>query len=600
LACDLHKEKTAHRRRKRRVKAVISIKMHNHRGIPRAVALFFSAIAAIGSAAPPACAQDSGGEADRAQIERRIDDVRDEAAPRARPEEEERATTLPPAAPAPTAVGIEPFILTGVVLEGADAIDPERLAATYDPFLAQRIGGAELAEILAAIETLYREEGYLLARAEAPAQAIEAGVVTVQVAEGHVETLALEGADGVEETVRGLFSPVLAERPIRLATLERAIMLTQDLPGVTVQDSRMERIDEAGGAHRLTIVVETDAVDGVAYLDNRGDREIGPAQAWLSGGINNALGMGERLSAGIFTVPNDPQELVYGELRADTPIGNAGTRAEFAASGSTSDSGGNLDETGTENRSRTLAASLTHPIIRSREEILTVGGGIEMQRLEEFQREDQSYEDRTRIVTARVAYTRYGLFDGTDAGTTLSASQGLDVLNASTEGDEALSRAEGSGVFTRGRAEIWVTQGFGDNLSLLLQGSGQVADRPLLTGQEFSVGGSRFGRAYNGGEIAGEHGASGLAELRWTDGTAFLGLAGYQLYGFYDAGAVWNEAANGDIDRESLSSAGAGLRFWTEGYRLYFDVQAAQPLTRTPDATDDDGTRFFISGTGQF
>ena len=80
-------------------------------------------------------------------------------------------------------------------------------------------------------------------------------------------------------------------------------------------------------------------VQGSAYLDNRGTRETGRTEGWLGGGVNDGLGLGERIEGLVFTVPDQPEELVYGfpttreELKKrnmPTLTGNS-PRALFAA-----------------------------------------------------------------------------------------------------------------------------------------------------------------------------------------------------------------------------------------------------------------------------
>ena len=65
-------------------------------------------------------------------------------------------------------------------------------------------------------------------------------------------------------------------------------------------------------------------------------------------------------------------------------------------------------------------------------------------------------------------------------------------------------------------------------------------------------------------------------------------IRGYQLYGFIDAGIVWN---NGSPIQQSLSS---GIRVALQDeYRAGFEI--ALPLDYHSFANQDDGTRFYFS-----
>jgi hemolysin activation/secretion protein len=112
----------------------------------------------------------------------------------------------------------------------------------------------------------------------------------------------------------------------------------------------------------------------------------------------------------------------------------------------------------------------------------------------------------------------------------------------------------------------------------------QTASGPLFTSQQFYLGGAAFGRGYGAAEISGDNGLAGSFELRFDQRPNFRYLTGYQLYGFVDAGAVWNDGYNIG-DGLALTSAGGGIRFffWDD---FQADLGVAFPLSyRAPDNT---------------
>ena len=102
----------------------------------------------------------------------------------------------------------------------------------------------------------------------------------------------------------------------------------------------------------------------------------------------------------------------------------------------------------------------------------------------------------------------------------------------------------------------------------------------------------RIGRGYDTGEITGEDGIGGVVELRFSDSPC--DWLGYQLYGFYDAGIVWNDNAAPGAGDATLNSAGAGVRF-NLPRGLFLSYEAAKPLTRTPAVPGDKDVRHFFS-----
>ena len=109
--------------------------------------------------------------------------------------------------------------------------------------------------------------------------------------------------------------------------------------------------------------------------------------------------------------------------------------------------------------------------------------------------------------------------------------------------------------------------------------AGQWSDEPLLSPEQFALGGRRFGRAYEPAELVGDHGWAVRIEPSYI-GRGAGGLSAYQLYAFYDGGEVRdNESAPSADARRSLASAGFGTRL-DLGRHVSAALEAAWPLTR--------------------
>lgn len=537
--------------------------------------------------AAPAAAQTTGAGTDAGQIERRIDD----ATPQ-QPRPPERGPDLPNL-PQESGDDEEEFILAAVSLLGVETLSAAELATTYEDLLATTVTTATAAEIANEITQMYRDAGYVLSRAFVPPQTIDTGVLTVQVAEGSVTEVVIEGVDDAPVDLAAYADAIRREQPLTLDTLERNILLIGDLPGISVARSSLDEDEEGSGAFRLTLVIEYDAVDGTVYADNRGTPSVGRLQSWVSGGTNSVLGLGERLQAGIFTVPNQPEELLYKEVSYLQPLGSAGTEALLSASHSAIDAGSSSGELNTSSESYRFSLRLSHPIIRSRTENLWLNGFAEYRNAAEDQSGAENFDDRLRVLRLRVNYNRSG--ETFFSSALLRLSQGIGVLGASRERAGPLSRFDGDPKFTKVSAELSHAQSIIGGLSAQVSAIGQKSANSLLASEEFAVGGSRFGRAYDFAEVTGEDGIAGALELRYSfEDTGDL-IEFLQVYGFYDRGAVWNRNAGGPFRRHSLSSAGVGFRV-NLPRSIFMNVEAAQPLTR-PVETSGNNThpRYFFS-----
>lgn len=542
---------------------------------------------AFAIAALPAGAQTTGGTTDAGQIERRIDD----ATPQ-RPRQPERGADLPDL-PVEGGDDDAEFILAAFSLLGVEALRAEDLAPTYEELLAQTVTTADAAEIANKITEIYRDAGYVLSRAFVPPQTIDTGVLTVQVAEGSVTEVVFEGLEEMPVDLEPYARAIRSETPLTLATLERNILLIGDLPGIDVARSNLNEDEEGSGAFRLTLVIEYDAVDGTAYADNRGTPSVGRLQSWLSAGTNSMLGLGERFQAGLFTVPNQPEELLYKEVSYLQPLGRAGTEALVSASHSAIDAGSSSGELNTESESYRFSLRLSHPIIRSRTENLWLNGFAEYRNAEEYQSGVENFDDRLRVIRARLNYNRSG--ETFFSSAVLRISQGLSVLGASEERSGALSRFDGHPQFTKVSGDLSHAQSIHGGLSAQISAIGQKSANSLLASEEFAIGGSRFGRAYDFAELTGEDGVAGSVELRYLFEDAFNLIDSLQFYGSYDIGAVWNRNATDTFRRHSLSSAALGVRI-NLPRSIFVNLEAAKPLTREVDTSGGDtDPRYFFS-----
>lgn len=539
-----------------------------------------------------AYAQEGGSDANPGQIQRRIE----ESSPTQR-DSQESGPDLPDI---PESVGDSDtsFILAAVSLRGVETLSPPDIAPAYEELLATRITLADAAEIANRITEIYREKGYVLSRAFVPPQTIETGVLIVQVAEGFVTEVEFSGTDELRTDLAPYVAPILGETPLTLATLERSILLINDISGIQVARSNMREPEEGSGEFILSLQIDYDAQDGTIYFDNRGTPSVGRLQGWISGGLNSALGAGERLQVGVFTIPSQVEELLYKEVSYLQPLGANGTEAFLSLAHSTIDAGSNLGQLDTNSESISATLRMSHPLLRSRKESLWLNGFFEYRNALEYRQGVENFDDRIRVARLRVNYNRGG--ETFFIASILRLSQGLKILNASNEREAPLSRFDANPNFTKISAETTYTQNLFGPISAQLAVSGQKSANSLYSSEEFAVGGSRFGRAYDFAEITGEDGAAGNLELRYTfderpDGVEFL-----QLYTFYDGGVVWNRNADGPFRRHSLFSAGVGVRA-NLPYGIGTSFEVAQPLTRQVFTSGNDtGARYFFTLSASF
>lgn len=491
---------------------------------------------------------------------------------------------------------IEPFLLTGIRLTGAELIAPEDFISSYEEFMAQEVTGADLMVITQRLTQRLKAAGYSLSYAYVPAQDVSAGVLTIDIIAGRIGGVSLNGVENTER-LRPYFSPLLSSEAVTQAELERAVLLVHDLSGLEVSDIAVEESNERG-LYDLTLQLAEKNIDASFYADSRGTRAVGPIQAGLSAAYNGLMSLGDRLSITYFTTPETPQELHYVQGGYDLPLGHSGLLLSGTFSYSDVDAGDRLSLVNTRSGSTSGDIGLRYPLIRTRGTSLWIGGKVSAREAHEKNDFGTVFEDSLRVLRGSVDYTLSDEFGGQNY-VSFEVSQGLTLAGGSRRGDSALSRPDAGGAFTKAKLEAYRHQDlFGTGLALVLQASAQKSADPLLSAEEFSLGGARFGRAYQYGELTGDDGLAGSIELGYTPELGLDHLNSATLYGFYDVGAVWNRNALGD-GRESLASAGGGLRFQLDG-GIDIGLEAAKPLTRATAYDGDDGMRYFFTVSASF
>ncbi len=403
-----------------------------------------------------------------------------------------------------------------------------------------------------------------------PAQDVHAGIARIAVREGSITAFTVEGAGRHRAEIEAAIAPLLGERPLRSRTLERAIGLIRDLPGFQIGDVRISRPDPGSGQHSLKIVLVPNRVKALVYSDNRGTDPGARARFYSSASVGSLVATGDEIRFDLFAIPGRKQRYLYGQMTASLPLAHNGMR--FAASISAGDlqqhKSGVVD-----GKSRNMSAQLSYPLLRSR--TLTMVGKFAVNDWRGAANLNEVPGQRDRI---RVA--RFGLDLSNESKTRLSGefamSIGLGFDGMTKVGDPLATRPDASGRFTKAAFGMQAVRPISDRVTVQLAVAGQYSDRPLLSVEEFSLGGSRFGRAFDFNDLTGDRGIAAGVEAAYTLSTPSRnGQQPIALFGYIDGGRVF-EAGPDASQARSLASAGVGTRFSISG--ISFSAEIGIPV----------------------
>jgi hemolysin activation/secretion protein len=510
----------------------------------------------------------------------------------------ERMLRLPPGAVPPPGAAEQIVKITDIRLDGVTAYRPEELRPLFEPLLNKEITVRELYGIAGAVQARYQEDGYILSFALVPPQTVEDGVFTITVVEGYIDSVVVEGIEGrLAETVQRTLDPITRSRPLHSDDLERYLLLTNDLAGVRAT-GLLRPSKDIQGASELVVKPVHDPVDGSLLLDNRGSKYAGPLQGGAEVVLNSLLGLGESLAVRV-TTTKPTSELKSLAINFNQPIGSEGLRLELDVNYAVTEPGFTLDQFDVETESLRAELRARYPLIRTRAETLYLDVGIGVVESDVDVLDDDFSRDRLREALAGLTYLRSNVLGGR-SGVSIRLVQGIPFLGASDPDNDDTSRDDMAPDFTKFTLDAAHLQPLFNGFGLTVAVRGQIALQPLPAAEEFALGGARFGRAYDPGEITGEHGLALSLELGYdvplgdylNDDIIKL-VQKIRPYFYYDVGRVWDDDTSASQGlTQSLSSAGVGLRI-ALAYGINLTLEYAHPLTRTPNTEDDKDGRFF-------
>ena len=527
--------------------------------------------------------------------------------PQGSPLDRSRAPSLPPTAPglapetpppaATFAPGVSARIVTAGVI-GASVYPQAEMSAITAGLTGPSVPFSRVEEVRQGLLARYRADGYLLTTVSSALD--RNGNLRINVVEGYIADVKLQGDIGAAGTqVLRFLNRLLEERPIRIKTLERYLLLATDLPGVTVRSVLRPSADDPA-AVTLIAQVSRKSYDGVYAADNRSFKQTGPEQMLAVAGFNSFSQYGERTELSILHSFNNTQ--TFGQAATEFFVGSSGLKVRVYGGIGGVNPSGSLRVLGYDGRTRVFGVQGSYPVIRSREQSLFAVMAVDA--IESDIHTDtgplnlatRASFDSLRILRGGFDYTlQDNLLGGDRTGVntaSLRLSRGLNSLGATQPHDPQAGRSGERTDFFKANMEITRTQTLYrpfDDASIALYGlvAGQVSASVLPPAEKFFLGGIRYNRGFYSGEVTGDNALTASVELQFNSLIPVTGggtsiMVGSQFYGFYDWGETW-ELQRSDPNHV-VRSAGGGWRGQITQY-VSTEVEGVHRFTRSPEGT---------------
>ena len=490
----------------------------------------------------------------------------------------------PHRSPVPRDVDAIHFKLSGIRIEGAHALAAESFEPFYRALIGQDITLSKIYDVADAIENAYRSAGYPLVRAYVPPQRVSDGVFTIKVVEGYIAALSVQGADkALAARIESDLGPVMASHPLKLAPLERGLLLVNDIPGVTATGI-LKPSASVPGASDLIVNVSEHHYSGALTVDNRGSHFSGIWTITADGAANGILDDADQLSAEITGSPHSKEQL-GAQLRYRDAIGDSGLTGSLLGVFTRGEPGSTLSAFNVRTDSYAFGPRLSYPAIRSRAQTLLFDGGFTVQDAKVDILGTGISHDHWRVFDAAADFLSNDFLGGSIGGV-FDVAQGIAVFGATPNGSPELSRKGARNDFTKIVLNARFLEPLGSGFGLALGLESQYAFSPVVVGEEITFGGKQIGRGYDPGAITGDRGIGGSAELRYTRRVTNAGpLTAFEPYVYYDTAATTydNHGASFDpsLKNETIASAGGGIRFWFDP-NITAGIEAARTLRAVP------------------
>lgn len=447
-------------------------------------------------------------------------------------------------------------------IQGVTAYPAERVAEIFAPLAQGTSSLVKIREAAEQLERVYRNDGFFLTRVFVPPQSIGDGTVRIQVIEGYVGDVQFENLSaGLQQAVNARLHAVLEEKPVRLATLEDALMRINDLPSLSVQG--VLKSGRELGASTLTVTrAELDDVQ-LLTLNNQSSTVTGPWNLGYSGQFQaplTVLDTPHTLSVGVNGAGGGLSEVRSVNALISAPLGDSNWIAGLGGLWARAEPGGAAKPLDLVSQSSSLSARGRYALQRLRASSWFVDLGLTLNRTETTLSGITLAADQTTVGEAGLSWLGQGPLGGNSAAS-VQVLRGLDWFGAM---DRSASNPSVIGFepdFTKVVVNVQHTQPLAQQWSLHAQALAQLSRDKLVAGEQVAFGGANFAKGYDPSTILGDKGHGVALELRRDVSSPVEWLKGLQLYGFVDMGQTIALATPGTPEsKSSLVSAGVGAR----------------------------------------
>jgi len=469
--------------------------------------------------------------------------------------------------------------VTRFEIVGSTVFSTQELAAITEPFTNRPLTISELYQVRTAINQLYQSQGYITSGAFIPPQELQAGVVKIQVIEGELEAINITGLRRLQPSYIRSRLALGSQKPLNVNKLLESLQLLQLNPLIKNIAADLSAGTRTGQNILEVKVQEADTFDVEISSDNGQVPSVGSVQLGAGFEQRNVTGFGDHLNFLYTNTLGSNRYNVSYSLPINPRNGTVSFTYETISSRIVESP---FDQLDIESEAGLYELSLRQPIIQTPSQELALGFSF-------------SYEESNTTVLDIPFPISPGANENGE--TRISALRFFQEWFTRNEKEVLALRSQFS--FGINALESTINEDFPDSNFFVWRGQGQylrelapdtlflfrtdlqIAGRPLVPLEQFTLGGPESVRGYRQDLIVSDSGFFASGEIRIPIARIPQWQALLQVTPFVDVGTSWN--INGDnFDPSTLVSTGLGL-YWQQG--KYFNLRFMWGIPLVPTDT---------------
>jgi hemolysin activation/secretion protein len=477
----------------------------------------------------------------------------------------------------------ETLLVRAFRIEHPEPLTAAEVEAALASYTGRALSMAEIDAAARAVAALYHAHGYYLARASVPPQDARDGTLRVEVTIGRYGAVRLHNKAAVRDGLVGaIFGEVAEGEPARREALERALLLTSDLPGLALPKVSARPGQQAGTMDMDVSIDPGQPVGGFVVYDNQGSRFTGRHRLGAGLDWNSPLGLGDKLSLTGVYGRGDARHSGVGRLAYSLPLApewrveTVIERSDYALG----DQYEALDATG---KTDTAELGARYTVLRGQDRNLELNARVTSRRLrDEIGAFDETTKKRVTNGTLGARFEQWGQVFGRAAHAVAQLEYTHGKLHytdaAQREANRLGVRSEGNfeKLELRGALDYSLARALNLNVELTVQ---QALGRSLGGSEQLSITGANGVRAYRE-SISADSAYVVHVEARYTlPSTA--GVA-HSVGLFADYGRGWYKRPRYVIEN-GVTAADVGLGYYAMRAPFFLRAQLAHKVGKRPD-----------------